>query len=137
MITGVPDSEDDVTAWLLTTGERDNPATAIPAWTAGNLAEPLVHGAAYFDRLVDAVENAALHGDPDQCGHHGLRRRLYVDRPVERRTVVEYTRRQRVSVAKDKERTKSRERGCPDLHVAHQRGIEPFRARPRNRVRGS
>ncbi len=75
LITGVPEPEDDVTDWLLTTAERDNPATDLPAWTEGNLAEPLVHGAAYFDRLVDAVRDleAGDHlfftdwrGDPDQ-----------------------------------------------------------------------
>jgi phosphatidylserine/phosphatidylglycerophosphate/cardiolipin synthase-like enzyme len=61
--------------WLLTDTERDNPATGIPAWTAGNLAEPLVHGATYFDRLVDAVNGLAAgdhlfftdwRGDPDE-----------------------------------------------------------------------
>src|SRR4051812_3420953 len=61
--------------WLLTDEERGNPATRIPAWTAGNLARPLVHGAAYFDRLVEEVEqlDAGDHlfftdwrGDPDQ-----------------------------------------------------------------------
>ncbi len=66
---------DDATSWLLTASERANPATGIPAWTAGNLAEPLVHGAVYFDRLVDAVQDlqAGDHlfftdwrGDPDQ-----------------------------------------------------------------------
>jgi phosphatidylserine/phosphatidylglycerophosphate/cardiolipin synthase-like enzyme len=61
--------------WLLTEAERGNPATALPAWTAGNLAEPLVHGAAYFDRLVEAVEGLGpgdhlfftdWRGDPDE-----------------------------------------------------------------------
>ena len=47
---------DDPEGWLLSADERGNPATALPAWTAGNLAEPLVHGATYFDRLVDEVE---------------------------------------------------------------------------------
>jgi phosphatidylserine/phosphatidylglycerophosphate/cardiolipin synthase-like enzyme len=60
---------------MLSAAERDNPATAIPAWVDGNLVEPLIHGATYFDRLVAEVE--ALHegdhlfftdwrGDPDQ-----------------------------------------------------------------------
>ncbi|MCW2581257.1 MAG: pld [Klenkia sp.] len=71
----MPETEDDVTAWMLTQAERDNPATAIPAWTTGNLVEPLVHGAVYFDRLVDAVEDLERgdhlfftdwRGDPDQ-----------------------------------------------------------------------
>ena len=61
--------------WLLTGPERDNPDTVIPAWTAGNLAEPLVHGTAYFDRLVTAVQGLESgdhlfftdwRGDPDE-----------------------------------------------------------------------
>jgi phosphatidylserine/phosphatidylglycerophosphate/cardiolipin synthase-like enzyme len=61
--------------WLLTDEERGNPATRIPPWTTGNLARPLVHGAAYFDRLVEEVEalGAGDHlfftdwrGDPDE-----------------------------------------------------------------------
>ena len=42
--------------WFLTAEERANPVSGIPVWTTGNLAEPLIHGAAYFDRLVDEVE---------------------------------------------------------------------------------
>ena len=41
--------------WLLTAEERGNPSTSLPAWTEGNLVEPLVHGSTYFDRLVDEV----------------------------------------------------------------------------------
>jgi len=61
--------------WLLTDAERGNPHAGVPAWTDGNLVEPLVHGAAYFDRLVTAVERlrAGDHllftdwrGDPDE-----------------------------------------------------------------------
>jgi phosphatidylserine/phosphatidylglycerophosphate/cardiolipin synthase-like enzyme len=61
--------------WLLTAEERGNPSTPLPGWTEGNLVEPLVHGAEYFDRLVDAVEalDAGDHlfftdwrGDPDE-----------------------------------------------------------------------
>ncbi|MDH6461409.1 phosphatidylserine/phosphatidylglycerophosphate/cardiolipin synthase-like enzyme [Micromonospora sp. A200] len=61
--------------WFLTADERANPVSVLPVWTAGNLAEPLIHGAAYFDRLVDEVEalRAGDHlfftdwrGDPDQ-----------------------------------------------------------------------
>ncbi|MCV2491052.1 phospholipase [Geodermatophilus sp. YIM 151500] len=61
--------------WLLTAEERGNPATRLPAWTEGNLVEPLVHGSTYFDRLVQAVEalDAGDHlfftdwrGDPDE-----------------------------------------------------------------------
>ena len=66
---------DDPSHWLLSGEERGNPATSIPPWTTGNLARPLVHGAAYFDRLVDEVEalGAGDHlfftdwrGDPDE-----------------------------------------------------------------------
>ncbi|QXG74706.1 phospholipase [Modestobacter sp. L9-4] len=61
--------------WLLTAAERDNPDTVIPGWTAGNLVEPLVHGVAYFDRLVTAVQGLTSgdhlfftdwRGDPDE-----------------------------------------------------------------------
>ncbi len=66
---------DDPAQWLLTEQERGNPHTTLPGWTAGNLAEPLVHGATYFDRLVDEVRSldAGDHlfftdwrGDPDE-----------------------------------------------------------------------
>jgi phosphatidylserine/phosphatidylglycerophosphate/cardiolipin synthase-like enzyme len=66
---------DDPERWLLSGEERGNPATDIPAWTAGNLARPLLHGAAYFDRLVDEVEALGRgdqlfftdwQGDPDE-----------------------------------------------------------------------
>ena len=66
---------DDPEEWLLSAEERGNPHTALPAWTAGNLAEPLVHGSRVFDRLVDEVRalNAGDHlfftdwrGDPDE-----------------------------------------------------------------------
>jgi hypothetical protein len=46
--------------WFLSAPERGNPATRMPAWSAGNHAEPLAHGAAYFDRLADEV--GALRG---------------------------------------------------------------------------
>ena len=61
--------------WLLSTAERGNPDTGIPEWTTGNLARPLVHGAAYFDRLVEEVEALGpgdhlfftdWRGDPDE-----------------------------------------------------------------------
>jgi phosphatidylserine/phosphatidylglycerophosphate/cardiolipin synthase-like enzyme len=66
---------DDPGEWLLRAEERGNDATALPAWTTGNLARPLVHGAAYFDRLVDEVEQLEAgdycfftdwRGDPDE-----------------------------------------------------------------------
>jgi phosphatidylserine/phosphatidylglycerophosphate/cardiolipin synthase-like enzyme len=65
----------DPADWLLTAEERGNPATSIPAWTAGNLVEPLVHGATYFARLVEEVEALGpgdqlfftdWRGDPDE-----------------------------------------------------------------------
>src|SRR5438270_10777437 len=46
---------EDPGEWLLHADERGNPATRLPPWTEGNLASPLVHGATYFDRLVDEV----------------------------------------------------------------------------------
>ena len=61
--------------WFLSDEERGNPASSLPAWCAGNTAEPLIHGATYFDRLVTEVENlhAGDHllftdwrGDPDE-----------------------------------------------------------------------
>jgi phosphatidylserine/phosphatidylglycerophosphate/cardiolipin synthase-like enzyme len=61
--------------WMLTASERNNPATSLPAHIAGNRVEPLIHGSAYFDRLVREVEalKAGDHllftdwrGDPDQ-----------------------------------------------------------------------
>lgn len=61
--------------WFLNAGERANPVSVLPVWSTGNLAEPLIHGAAYFGRLVEEVEalEAGDHlfftdwrGDPDQ-----------------------------------------------------------------------
>ena len=68
--------------WFLTPDERGNPDTRLDsrrgdgrAWTEGNLAEPLIHGATYFARLVEAVQKLAsddwIHftdwrGDPDE-----------------------------------------------------------------------
>ncbi|MEE6258766.1 phospholipase D family protein [Plantactinospora sonchi] len=61
--------------WLLSAAERGNPDSALPAWSEGNLVEPLIHGATYFDRLVTAVRalRAGDHlfftdwrGDPDE-----------------------------------------------------------------------
>ena len=66
--------------WFLTAAERGNPATKLPLYCDGNLVEPLVHGALYFDRLVDAVEamEAGDHlfftdwrGDPDELMRAG------------------------------------------------------------------
>ncbi|RBY96172.1 phospholipase [Blastococcus sp. TF02-8] len=61
--------------WLLSTEERGNTATTIPGWTTGNLAEPLLHGATYFARLVEEVRSLDAgdqlyftdwRGDPDE-----------------------------------------------------------------------
>ena len=61
--------------WLLTAAERGTPATALPAWSEGSHAEPLVHGASYFARLVEEVESLVegdhlfftdWRGDPDE-----------------------------------------------------------------------
>jgi phosphatidylserine/phosphatidylglycerophosphate/cardiolipin synthase-like enzyme len=55
-------ADNGVAAWFLSRAERDNPATGIPDWIGGNRVEPLIHGAAYFDRLVEVVD-AMGHGD--------------------------------------------------------------------------
>ena len=74
-LAGCDHGVDDPEQWLLSADERGNPHTALPGWTAGNLAEPLLHGATYFDRLVEEVRslNAGDHlfftdwrGDPDE-----------------------------------------------------------------------
>jgi phosphatidylserine/phosphatidylglycerophosphate/cardiolipin synthase-like enzyme len=66
--------------WFLTTAQRDNPASTLPAWSAGNRVEPLVHGATYFDRLVTEVEALRRddylfftdwRGDPDELMRPG------------------------------------------------------------------
>ncbi|MGE2724957.1 phospholipase D family protein [Mycolicibacterium pulveris] len=65
----------DLAEWFLTDAERGNPDTCLPAWCEGNRAEPLIHGATYFDHLATEVEvlRAGDHlfftdwrGDPDQ-----------------------------------------------------------------------
>jgi len=59
----------DVTRWLLTADERDNPHTTIDdhhsgdqAWSTGNLVRPLVDGATYFAELHRVLE-ATVEGD--------------------------------------------------------------------------
>jgi phosphatidylserine/phosphatidylglycerophosphate/cardiolipin synthase-like enzyme len=42
--------------WFLTAVQRGNSHSDLPAWSEGNQAEALVHGATYFDRLVTEVE---------------------------------------------------------------------------------
>jgi phosphatidylserine/phosphatidylglycerophosphate/cardiolipin synthase-like enzyme len=41
--------------WFLAPDERGNPDTTLRAWTTGNAVRPLIHGATYFRRLVEAV----------------------------------------------------------------------------------
>lgn len=75
----VPDPAID--RWFLRVADRRNPATALRAYTTGNLVEPLVHGRTYFARLRRAVDEladgdelylAAFRGDADallEAGH--------------------------------------------------------------------
>lgn len=69
----------DLSEWFLTRAER-NPDSDLPAWCEGSVAEALVHGATYFDRLVDEVEALRegdhlfftdWRGDPDQLMREG------------------------------------------------------------------
>ena len=66
--------------WFLTAAQRGNPACTLPAWCTGNMVEPLVHGATYFDRLVTEVEALGRgdylfftdwRGDPDELMRPG------------------------------------------------------------------
>jgi phosphatidylserine/phosphatidylglycerophosphate/cardiolipin synthase-like enzyme len=61
--------------WFLTDAERGNPSSKLPTWCEGNRAEPLIHGATYFDQLATEVEALGAgdyvfftdwRGDPDQ-----------------------------------------------------------------------
>ena len=79
----------ELAEWFLTEAERGNPASRVPAWCEGNWAEPLIHGATYFDHLVSEVEalRAGDHlfftdwrGDPDE--------KMREDRPDHRRIVL-------------------------------------------------
>ena len=72
---GYPAGVAELAEWFLTTEDRGNPATNIPAWCAGNRAQPLIHGATYFDQLVTEVEALGegdylfftdWRGDPDE-----------------------------------------------------------------------
>jgi phosphatidylserine/phosphatidylglycerophosphate/cardiolipin synthase-like enzyme len=61
---GVAPEDPAVAAWFLSPAERGNPHTDIDrqrgdgrAWTLDNRAIPLVHGAVYFARLLDAVRD--------------------------------------------------------------------------------
>jgi phosphatidylserine/phosphatidylglycerophosphate/cardiolipin synthase-like enzyme len=53
---GYPHDVAELADWFLTAAERGNPASQVPAWCEGNLAEPLIHGSTYFDHLVTEVE---------------------------------------------------------------------------------
>jgi len=73
---------DGLESWFLTGPERGNDSTTLDrrrpdqlAWSTGNSVETLVHGAAYFRRLVDAIGDLGAgdrlfftdwRGDPDQ-----------------------------------------------------------------------
>ncbi|MCZ8380843.1 phospholipase D-like domain-containing protein [Mycobacterium sp. CPCC 205372] len=70
----------DLSEWFLTTAERNNPHSDLPAWCEGSLVEPLIHGATYFDHLVTEVEALGegdhvfftdWRGDPDQLLRDG------------------------------------------------------------------
>ncbi|MCP9273599.1 phospholipase D family protein [Mycolicibacterium arenosum] len=70
----------DLSQWFLTAAERGNPRSRLPAWSEGSRAEPLIHGATYFDRLCTEVESldAGDHlfftdwrGDPDELVRDG------------------------------------------------------------------
>ncbi len=70
------------TDWFLTAAERGNAATRIDrihpgeqAWSTGNVAQPLIHGATYFQALYDAIEDTGAgdlifftdwQGNPDE-----------------------------------------------------------------------
>lgn len=63
------DADDELRAWLLTSDERDNRYTRIDtrhpgdqAWSTGNHARPLVHGATYFAELYERIQ-ATERGD--------------------------------------------------------------------------
>ncbi len=65
----------ELAEWFLTSEERGNPATDLPDWCVGNRAEPLIHGATYFDQLATEVEALGegdyvfftdWRGDPDE-----------------------------------------------------------------------
>lgn len=70
----------DRSEWFLTTEERGNPASTLPTHCEGNLVEPLVHGATYFDALATEVESLGpgdhvfftdWRGDPDELMRDG------------------------------------------------------------------
>ncbi len=49
--------------WFLTSGNAATQIADLPAWSEGNEAHALIHGATYFDRLVTEVEALG-------CGDH-------------------------------------------------------------------
>lgn len=61
-MTGEPRVDSSAGAWFLSGAERGNAATDVhaggaesPSWSEGNLVLPLVHGAAYFARLLEEL----------------------------------------------------------------------------------
>jgi phosphatidylserine/phosphatidylglycerophosphate/cardiolipin synthase-like enzyme len=82
-LSRAPVAPDEIAArWFLNGGERGNDSTAIDrrhpdglAWTVGNRVETLVHGATYFRRLLESIQELDAgdqllftdwRGDPDQ-----------------------------------------------------------------------
>lgn len=70
----------DRSEWFLTADERGNPAARLSGHSEGNLVEPLVHGATYFDALATEVETLGAgdhlfftdwRGDPDELMRDG------------------------------------------------------------------
>ncbi|NUR07651.1 MAG: phospholipase [Nocardioidaceae bacterium] len=56
-------NDDDLTGWLLSQHERGNAWTRLDeahpgqqAWSEGNLVRPLIHGATYFQELLERIE---------------------------------------------------------------------------------
>lgn len=62
-ISGMKDADEHLRSWLLTSDERDNEYTRVDsrhpgdqAWSTGNHARPLVHGATYFAELYERIQ---------------------------------------------------------------------------------
>ena len=59
--------------WFLTAAERGNSAFRLPPWSSGNRVVALVHGCAYFARLVEEVgpQRNQQRGVADAAGDAG------------------------------------------------------------------
>lgn len=55
------DEDGSIGDWFLDNGERRNPASGIRNWSTGNLVEPLIDGARYFERLHEMLCNMSPH----------------------------------------------------------------------------